>query len=65
MKALVFYNLLQPQDLVANVQRTSDKLRKLVYGLFELAQTRIELDPDGHQRLYFREPIADFNQDGK
>jgi hypothetical protein len=58
----VFYHLLNFENTVSNVSRKSVRLRHLVKSMFELCQAHLELDADGHQRLYFREALADFNQ---
>jgi len=61
VKSLLFYHLLQCDEIVQSVTRTSLKLRHLVISIFQLSQAYIETDTDGRQRLYFWEPPADFN----
>ena len=60
-KALAFYHLVHNEDIIANVKRNSKKLKLLVYCMLELAQAQLRTDPDDRQRVYFREPAADFN----
>lgn len=60
-KALSFYYLVQRKSLVGDIHRDCKYLKAIVMAMFELCQARIELDPDNHTRLYFREPVADFN----
>ena len=60
MKALLFYHLMHGDGIVSKVTRKSKKLRQLMYYIFEFAQSRLDVDADGKQCLWFREPLAYF-----
>ena len=54
-KSLVFYHVMNQEDIVGDIRKQSKRLKRLMYCLFELAQARLKTDPDGTQRFYFRE----------
>ena len=62
-KGVMFCHLLDCDRLVQKIQRKSAKLRQFLQYIFEFCQSTLESDPDDRQRLYFREPIAYFNNE--
>jgi len=64
-KALLFYHLINGDNLILKVNRNSKRLRDLMHCVFEFSLSHLENDLDGKQRLYFREPISYFNNDAE
>ena len=59
-KAVLFWQLIHKRDLTRNIHRQSKRLKYLMYCIFEMAHAHLETDQDGLERIYFREPPADF-----
>ena len=62
-KALMFFHLINRDNLVKHMRKDSKRMKMLVYFMFELSQARLELERDGRQRIYFRERSGDFNNE--
>lgn len=60
-KGLLFYHLINGEKIAESVPKNSKKLKQLMLYIFEFCQATLESDPDGRQRLYFREPVAYFS----
>jgi hypothetical protein len=59
-KAVLFWQLIHKRDLTRNIHRGSKRLKSLMHNIFELCNTHFQTDQDGQERIYFREPPADF-----
>lgn len=60
-KALLFYHLLNDDDIIGHIHRHCKRLKRLLFIMFELAQAHLELDVDGRQRIYFREGNSEYD----